>query len=55
MTLKDNYAKVSDIEENKEKKTVLSDDAFAVCDFIEQLIIKMEQVRIDGRRRDTMH
>jgi len=36
-------------EEQKEKtKITLSNDAFAICDFIEQLINKAEQLRISS-------
>ena len=35
----------SDKPENKGKK-VITDDAFAICDFIEQLIKKIEHLRI---------
>lgn len=45
MKLKENYAKVTDKEENKLNKTVISDDAYAICDFIETLIEKIENVR----------
>lgn len=46
MKLKEEYAKQSDKEEDKSGKTVLSDDAFAICDFIERLIYKLEQIRL---------
>ena len=38
-------------EEQKEKlKITISTEAFAICDFIEQLINKMEQVRVSSLR-----
>jgi hypothetical protein len=41
--LKDEYAKVSDKEEDKINKIILSNDAYAICDFIERLIHKLGQ------------
>lgn len=46
MRLKEEYAKTSDKPEDKENKTEISDDAFAICDFIEKLIDKIEHARI---------
>ena len=46
MRLKEEYAKTSDKEDDKKDKIVLSDDAFAICDFIERLIDKLEHARI---------
>ena len=43
MKLKDEYAKSSDSADDKKDKTVLSDDAYAICDFMEQLMIKLDQ------------
>jgi hypothetical protein len=40
-------------QEEKEKemaKSIISDDAFAVCDFIERLIKKIEHTRISWLR-----
>lgn len=39
------YTSISEKEkpENKEK-IVISDDAFAICDYIEQLIMKLENI-----------
>jgi hypothetical protein len=48
MKLKEGYARASDKEEEKAGKKIISDDAFAVCDFIEQLINKLEHARISG-------
>lgn len=31
---------------NKDKKVVLSDDAYAVCDFISELIKQIEKTRV---------
>jgi len=33
------------------EKTIISDDAFAICDFIEQLIKKAEHLRISSLMR----
>ena len=50
MKLKEEYAPTSAKEEEKVDKTVLSDDAFAVCDFIERLINKVEHARMSMMR-----
>lgn len=42
----DKYAKVSDKEDVKKDKTILSDDAYAICDFIDRLINKVEHARL---------
>jgi hypothetical protein len=48
---------VADKEISKEvideetEKTIISDDAFAICDFIEQLIKKAEHLRISSIMR----
>ena len=48
MELKEAYCRESEKAEPKNKdKKVLSDDAFAVCDFIERLINKAEHLRRD--------
>jgi hypothetical protein len=46
MKLKEEYARVSDKAEEKENKKLIGDDAFAVCDFIERLINKIEHARV---------
>lgn len=46
MELKEEYAPTSAKEADKLNKTVLSDDAFAICDFIERLINKLEHARV---------
>jgi hypothetical protein len=46
MKLREEYAYASAKAEEKENKKVISDDAFAVCDFIERLITKIEHARI---------
>lgn len=51
MKLKEEYAKQSDKEEDKQNKTILSDDAFAICDFIERLIDKLEHARISMQNK----
>ena len=43
-------AKDKDKEENK-NKTVITDDAYAICDFISQLIKKAEHLRISSINR----
>ena len=50
MKLREEYVAISDKEEVKLNKRVISDDAFAVCDFIERLINKLEQARINSLR-----
>ena len=45
MSLKEEYAKTSAEEKDKTGKDVISDDAFAICDFIERLINKLERIR----------
>ena len=45
MKIQEKYAKASDSEADKENKTVLSDDAFAICEFIEGLTDKLERAR----------
>ena len=37
MKLRDTYASTSDKAEDKVGKRIISDDAFAVCEFIEEL------------------
>lgn len=51
MILKDEYANISAKAEEKIGKKIISDDAFAVCDFIERLINKIEQSRVSGLMR----
>lgn len=51
MILKEEYAGASDKEEEKKDKKVISDDAFAVCDFIERLINKIEHARCSSLMR----
>ena len=46
MKLTEEYARCSEKEEEKKDKKVISDDAYAICDFIERLIIKLEQARM---------
>jgi hypothetical protein len=41
-------AEAAKLEKPDEKKVVISDDAFAVCDLIEQLIKKAEHLRISS-------
>jgi hypothetical protein len=48
MKLKEIYARDSDKEENKKDKKVIGDDAYAICDFIERLINKLEHARISA-------
>ena len=48
MKLREEYARTSAKEEDKKDKKVISDDAFAVCDFIERLIDKLERARISA-------
>lgn len=45
MKLKEEYATASAKEEEKIGKKIISEDAFALCYFIERLIIKLEQNR----------
>lgn len=51
MSLKDDYTTQKKIDKDEtgkeEKKTTLSEDAFALCEFIELLTRKIEQVRIN--------
>ena len=49
MKLQDKYAKISDKEDNKINKVVISDDTFAICDSIERLIIKLEKIRFHDK------
>jgi len=51
MSLKEEYARTSDKPEDKEGKKVISDDSFAICDFIERLIDKLEHARISMTRK----
>jgi len=47
MKLKEKY--ISKTENDKKpdiKKIILSDDAYAICEFIEMLIVKIEQTRL---------
>jgi len=37
-----------EIKDEELKKTIISNDAFAVCDFIDQLIKKAEHLRISS-------
>lgn len=46
--LKEEYARASDKEEDKKDKKVISDDTYAICDFVEGIITKIEQVRINN-------
>jgi hypothetical protein len=48
--IKDVYAKVSDSEIIKKDKVILSDDAYAVCDFLDKLIDKIEHQRLSSIR-----
>lgn len=51
MKLQEKY--ISSTENSKTPdatKTVLSDDAFAVCEFIEHLVNKIEHARLSMRR-----
>jgi hypothetical protein len=41
-----------EIKDEEAKKTIISNDAFAVCDFIEQLIKKAEHLRISSIMRE---
>ena len=52
MELKEKYTNTieKDKEENK-KKVILSNDAFAICEFIENLIKKVEHTRISSLTR----
>ena len=58
MKIGDKYLSLSEYEpmpeqdKAKEKRIVLSDDAYAICDFIECLINKIEHTRISmiGRK-----
>jgi hypothetical protein len=36
-----------EVKDEEAKKTIISNDAFAVCDFIEQLIKKAEHLRLN--------
>jgi hypothetical protein len=45
MTLAKEYASISADAKDKIGKKIISDDAFAVCDFIERLINKLEHAR----------
>ena len=38
-----------EVKEAEEKKIIISNDAFSICDFIEQLINKIEHVRLSLR------
>jgi len=40
-----------EVKDEEVKKTIISNDAFAVCDFIDQLIKKAEQLRISSIMR----
>lgn len=44
MRLKEEYSRVSDKAEDQLGKKVISDDAFAICEYIEQLIDKLSQL-----------
>lgn len=44
------YAKVSDSAENKKNKVVISDESFAICEMIEELIDKIEHARNSLKR-----
>lgn len=46
MILKEKYAKETDKEADKINKTIISNDAFAVCEFIEILINQIEISRL---------
>lgn len=46
MILKEEYAPISAEEKDKLGKMVITDDAFAVCDFIERLINVLDSVRL---------
>ena len=50
MKLKEEYSKFSDKEEDKLNKTILSNDAYAICDFIEQLIGQIKNAQIRGTK-----
>jgi len=39
-----------ELKDKEERKTIISNEAFAICDFIEKLINKMEQVRSASMR-----
>lgn len=45
MIIQEKYAKASDKEEDKKDKTVISDDAFAICEFLERLTITINKKR----------
>ena len=40
-----------EVKDEEKTKVVLSDDAFAVCDFLDQLIKKAEHLRISSIMR----
>jgi DNA-binding transcriptional regulator YhcF (GntR family) len=40
-----------EVKAEEEKKTIISNDAFAICDFIDQLINKAEHLRISSLMR----
>jgi hypothetical protein len=40
-----------EVKDEESKKTIISDDAFAVCDFLDQLIKKAEHLRISSIMR----
>jgi hypothetical protein len=48
----DNNKDISkEIKEEENKKAIISNDAFAICDFIEQLNNKLESLRISNIMR----
>jgi len=47
MRLNKKYAKISDTEAEKKDKIVISDESFAICEFIERLADKIEQARLN--------
>jgi hypothetical protein len=46
MILKEEYATTSATLEEQKVKKIISNDAYAVCDFIERLLNKIESMRL---------
>jgi hypothetical protein len=46
MKLKEKYSRISDKEEDKIGKIILSDDSYAICDFLNELNNQLELSRI---------
>lgn len=51
MMLKEEYCQTSAKAEEKVGKKVISEDAYAICDFVERLINKIEHARISMRAK----